>query len=204
MSNDQAPPQSAPRPWFGKAVALVAPAAVAAATAYLYCVTPTDNSLYPRCILHSLTGLNCPGCGATRAVHALLHGDLCQALAYNALFILLLPLFLALAVRVWWAALRARRVTGPRMPRSALRALLAVVIAFGILRNVGYYPFTLLAPHDLDNAAATGQPAEPAGPADPDNAGPVGATRPAVGDTRDPLPQAEQKRSGGGPHADGA
>jgi hypothetical protein len=177
---------------------------VAAATTYLYWVTPTDSSWYPRCMLHSWTGLNCPGCGTTRAVHALLHGNLRQALAYNALFIVFLPLFLALAVRVWWAAVRARPVAGPSMPSWAIRAFLVLVLAFGILRNVGYYPFTLLAPHDLNNTAATGQPAEPARPADTDNAGPVGAARPGSGESRDPLPQAEQRGSGSGSHADGA
>jgi hypothetical protein len=185
-------------------MALVAPLVVAAATAYLYWVPPTDSSWYPRCMLHMLTGLNCPGCGTTRAVHALLHGNVRQALAYNVVFVLLLPLFMALAVRVWWAGLRARPVAGPRMPRWAIRALLVVVIAFGILRNVGYYPFTLLAPHELDKAAATGQPAAPARPADTDNAGPVGAARPDVGETLDPLPQAEQRGHGRRPQADRA
>jgi hypothetical protein len=191
MSNEQGHATPVHNPWVGRVKALVAAVVVATATVYLYAVKPTDSSLYPRCILHSLTGLNCPGCGTTRAVHALLHGDLRQALAYNVVFILLLPLFLALAARVWWAALRGRRVAGPRMPRWAIRTLLVVVFGFGILRNVGYYPFTLLAPHELDKAAATDQPSEPARPADPENAGPIGAAQPQVGERLDHLPPAE-------------
>jgi hypothetical protein len=159
-------------------------------------------------MLHSLTGLNCPGCGATRAVHALLHGDLRQALAYNVVFVFLLPLFVALAVRVWWAALRGKPVSGPRMPPWAIRAVLVIVLAFGILRNVSVYPFTLLAPHDLDRATATelpaGAPAEPARPAEGESAAPVGAARPHAGGMFVHHSQAEQRGPGVGPRAAGA
>src|SRR5450631_3803194 len=59
---------------------------------------PSTHGFYPVCLFHSLTGLNCPGCGMTRALYALLHGNLRVALKDNALFILTLG---ALAV---WAA----------------------------------------------------------------------------------------------------
>ena len=72
----------------------------------LYTYPPEDFAYYPKCWLYVLTGLHCPGCGATRAVFALLHGDWEQALAYNALFVLLLPLArLRLAVPTFTAAL---------------------------------------------------------------------------------------------------
>lgn len=38
--------------------------------------------LFP-CVLHSLTGLYCPGCGGTRAVAFLLHGDFLHSLVYH-------------------------------------------------------------------------------------------------------------------------
>ena len=38
--------------------------------------------LFP-CVLHSLTGLYCPGCGGTRAVVFLLHGDFLHSLVYH-------------------------------------------------------------------------------------------------------------------------
>ena len=37
---------------------------------------PVVTSWFPACIFHQLTNLHCPGCGATRAIHALLHGCL--------------------------------------------------------------------------------------------------------------------------------
>ena len=37
----------------------------------------------PPCIFHSLTGLYCPGCGGTRAVLFLLHGQVGKSFYYN-------------------------------------------------------------------------------------------------------------------------
>lgn len=51
---------------------------------------------FPRCPVKLLTGLSCPSCGAQRAFHALLHGQVVEALSFNYFFILSIPyLFLA-------------------------------------------------------------------------------------------------------------
>ncbi len=39
--------------------------------------------LLPPCMFHTLTGFSCPGCGCTRAVAALLRGDLLLSLRLN-------------------------------------------------------------------------------------------------------------------------
>lgn len=38
---------------------------------------------YPRCIIHYLTGYDCPMCGNQRAIVEFLHGNLITAFAYN-------------------------------------------------------------------------------------------------------------------------
>ena len=43
---------------------------------------PLNHILLP-CIFHKLTGLYCPGCGGTRAVVFLLHGDFLHSLVYH-------------------------------------------------------------------------------------------------------------------------
>ena len=43
--------------------------------AMVFFFNPSTHGFYPVCLFHSLTGLNCPGCGMTRALYALLHGN---------------------------------------------------------------------------------------------------------------------------------
>ena len=62
------------------AVGLIAAAALIAA---YYRLGP-ESGLYPRCMFRQLTGLDCPGCGSQRAIHALLHGHVAEAWGYNA------------------------------------------------------------------------------------------------------------------------
>jgi Protein of unknown function (DUF2752) len=126
----------------GRASAAVLLAVIAIAV--LYRVDPTTSDWLPKCPLHRLTGWHCPGCGSTRAAHALLHGDVGSALAYNALLICAAPL-----AAIYWGWSRWRR--GPQWATAlsvrAILLVLAVLVAFAILRNVPAYPFNLLAPH---------------------------------------------------------
>lgn len=54
-------------------------------------VNPTTSTL-PQCPVHALSGLSCPGCGATRALHAIAGGDVVQALNHNAFFVVAVAL----------------------------------------------------------------------------------------------------------------
>ena len=58
----------------------------------LFLFNPAQVPIYPVCLFHQWTGLNCPGCGSLRAMHQLLHGNVLQALQYNALLVGSLPL----------------------------------------------------------------------------------------------------------------
>ena len=89
---------------------------------------PERFSFYPRCPIHDFTGLLCPGCGATRAVAALLHGHLLQALDLNALVVVLLP------ATVLWALSPAGRRRS--LPVPAIAVLLALCAAFTVVRNL--------------------------------------------------------------------
>lgn len=90
----------------------------------------------PACLFHSLTGWNCPGCGSTRALHQLARGHLVTALGFNPLIVLALPV-----VGIWLIR-RDRLVVKP----TWIFLLVTVTLAFGVLRNVPSYPFTLLNP----------------------------------------------------------
>jgi len=123
-------------------------AIILAALTLVFFADPATHSYYPPCLFHAITGLYCPGCGALRAMHRLLHGDLLAAISLNPLFVLMLPY---LGYSLWLHLrdlLQGRSLTSEVRLRPALIwALLAVIVAFGVLRNVPIYPFSLLTPH---------------------------------------------------------
>ncbi len=92
----------------------------------------------PKCLFHEWTGLYCPGCGGTRALYALLHGELKTSLHDN---LLLIPVGLTAA------ALIVRPRIGLRRPVAI--AILVIVVGFTVLRNIPCAPFTALAPVPL-------------------------------------------------------
>jgi hypothetical protein len=109
--------------------------AVLGAGAVLYFFNPSTHGFYPVCEFHQLTGLNCPGCGGTRAVYQLLHGRFLRALQDNALVIFSLA---ALGGRSAWLAARKVRnqpVT-PFLPSAVLWTFLLIAIVFTVLRNL--------------------------------------------------------------------
>ena len=114
--------------------ALLAAAFLACAALLIY--PPTQTSFYPACPIHQYLGIDCPGCGATRALAALLHGHLREALRLNALFVLLLPSALAGAAESLRRALRPGRFRWPQPPAPAIYATVVAAVIFTIARNL--------------------------------------------------------------------
>jgi hypothetical protein len=99
----------------------------------------------PSCMFQKVTGWNCPGCGGTRCVIRLAHGDLVGAVGMNPIVVLYGALAIGwLSVGVLQEA-RGRRA--PALPSWTGWLLGGGVLLFGILRNLPWWPFTLLAPH---------------------------------------------------------
>jgi hypothetical protein len=127
----------------------VAACACAAAGAYAYSVDPATGG-YPGCLLYQATGYYCAGCGATRAIHALLHGRVLDALHDNLFFTLLLPLVAAMifrfAAQAWreseWPTIRA----GQRTIAWRGAAMVGVALLFMVVRNVPGGAFDWLRP----------------------------------------------------------
>lgn len=129
-----------------RALAFAGAFAVTAAVIFVRQVNPTSSSLFPACPLHSLTGLNCPGCGATRGMHALLNGDVLAALDYNVLLVGFVPLMIYGFVVLISLGVRGRAVPPPIYFPQLIFGFSLVLLAFGVLRNLPFYPFTILAP----------------------------------------------------------
>lgn len=130
------------RPWQVAGAALAA-AAVAAGIWLLRTFDPNvAGNPFPACTFRLLTGLYCPGCGATRALHALVHFDVARAASMNLLIVFMLP-----TLPMIFAASRGWR---PRALRPVIavveqpRFWLVLIPLFGVLRNLP--AFAALAP----------------------------------------------------------
>ncbi len=108
---------------------------------------PAGMPWFPGCLFHRLTGLDCPGCGMTRATHAALHGRLMEAFRFNPLGMILLPVLLAWLAAMLPAWLRGRpiRPSGPVLSRM-VRWGLGLILVFWFVRNLPFWPFPLLSP----------------------------------------------------------
>lgn len=104
--------------------------------AVLLLYPPARTSFYPACPIREYLHIDCPGCGATRALAALLHGRIVEALRLNALFVLLLPVVLAGAIESYRRALLPGGFSWPQPPVPAVYATLAVAAIFTVARNV--------------------------------------------------------------------
>ena len=125
---------------------VLAPLAAAGTLALMGGVLHTvDPSAGPTlCPLRALTGLACPGCGTTRMLHHLLHGDLGTAFAYNPLTFLLVPVALLTAFTWLTRQLGGPSLWAPRVPARLVWVFVAVVAAYGVARNVPIGPLQAL------------------------------------------------------------
>jgi hypothetical protein len=88
----------------------------------LFLFDPAHYHFYPICYFHLLTGFYCPGCGALRATHQMLHGNFAAAAHLNLLVVLAVP------AAVLWKVRPVRRIL--------VCTFLAACIAFTVARNL--------------------------------------------------------------------
>ena len=110
---------------------------------YFLWIFPPDG-----CTLHNLTGYYCPGCGGTRAIHALLHGHIMRSFFYH-------PIVVYTAVFFGWFMLsqtiekasRGRFAIGMHYRDIYLWIALAIVLLNWLVKNL---VLAVLALHFLD------------------------------------------------------
>lgn len=119
---------------------------VVAIIGLFFLVNPEKGGIFPECIFHSATGYYCPGCGSQRAFHSFLHLDFMGVIRHNILFLpggalvtygILLPVVNRLFRKSYPNFLYNKRVP---------LIILIVIVLFGILRNLPFPPFLMLAP----------------------------------------------------------
>jgi hypothetical protein len=117
--------------------------ALAAGSTYLFIFEPGKSGLFLICPFFKLTGFACPGCGSTRGLHQLLHGNVVAAFKFNPLLMIMLPFLLYALLRYTNAALRGRQLKGNQLDAKYIWLLFFVVLSFWIVRNTPFYPFPI-------------------------------------------------------------
>src|SRR5208283_4973360 len=134
-ASQSAPPKTAASQSLAFFTVVVLAVAALGSGAVLFFFDPAKHGFYPICLFHSLTGWNCPGCGATRAAYQLLHGHLLRALHDNALFVLALA---ALTARSAWFVIQKNRSQPAAFVVSPMMLWVFLILAFAFtgLRNL--------------------------------------------------------------------
>ncbi len=136
-------PIGSAEPWYRRRLyaLLGSGALLIAALSYIGLVDPHQpDSFFPLCPFHLLTGWNCPGCGALRMTHDVLHGDLLAAINDNVVLLVGIPLL------VGWVVLRRRSGKWP-LTLPAIATVIITLLAWALVRNLPGFPLvpTLLA-----------------------------------------------------------
>jgi hypothetical protein len=87
------------------------------------------------CPFREVTGLDCPGCGMTRAVAHVSRGRVGTALDYNLFLVVLIPVLLYLWA-AWLAAAFGRRLPPLRVGARGYAIGGVVLAVFGVVRNL--------------------------------------------------------------------
>ncbi len=88
------------------------------------------------CVFQMMTGLKCPSCGVTGMCLAILRLDFKTAFYCNPAIFCMLPLGAAVAARHAYIYVRSGRTQPDRLTAAAMILMIAVLIVYGILRNI--------------------------------------------------------------------
>ena len=112
-------------------------AAVAIILVITYFHDPEQNWWSPKCIMLTLTGYKCPGCGIQRFAYHLMHGDVMTAIHYNYFAAALSPYLLLLASGELSPSEHWRETVHKRLANRTFGYIyLTLYFAWWVLRNI--------------------------------------------------------------------
>ena len=112
-----------------------------AGAAYLFIFEPGKSGFFPPCPFRFLTGFQCPGCGSTRALHQILHGNFEAAFMLNPLLMSGIPFMLFAFLRYSVVVMRGGVPRPNALPAPYIYAMFVVIVSFWVFRNTPFYPF---------------------------------------------------------------
>jgi Protein of unknown function (DUF2752) len=128
---------------------LAAPLGVAAVAvggcAAIWLANPTvPGGILPVCPTKALLGIDCPGCGSLRMIYSLLHFDMAAAVRFNPLGLVAVALLLWAYVAWSYGRLAGRQIRSWQHLRWSAPVALLLTLAWFVVRNLEFGPFTAL------------------------------------------------------------
>ncbi len=114
-------------------------AGVTLVAALLRFFPPGSYAIYPKCPVYVCFHIMCPGCGATRALAALVGGRIHEAFHWNPLAIVCMPFLLLFLGKCYVRAVRAQEFVFPDFSQASLTVCLVAMAAFTIVRNLNFF-----------------------------------------------------------------
>ena len=122
------------------------PVILLAGAVTLFFLDPSKHTFFPKCAFHMATGYSCPGCGSSRALYQLTHGNVLEALRLNPGIMFLL----GMGVTDFGRYIRSVKLSEPFHTVFAnVRLVIGLVVGmllYAVARNLPWAPFTDLAP----------------------------------------------------------
>jgi hypothetical protein len=115
--------------------------AMAVGSVLLYVLEPGKSRLLPVCPFRALTGFTCPGCGSTRGMHQLLHGNFLAAFEFNPLLLLALPFLLYALLSYSHRVMNGQPSRPNTLAPKYIYTIFGVILFFWVFRNTPLYPF---------------------------------------------------------------
>ena len=107
---------------------------------YYFIFTKTGYGI--PCLFHEITGLYCPGCGFTRMLFALVRFKIPEAFGYNQLLFILLPFLVFYFIYNIYLYITAKKdKILKKIPNYVYIILLVIIISWGVVRNLKWFPF---------------------------------------------------------------
>lgn len=94
---------------------------------------PYTQTIFPPCPLLHYLGIQCPGCGGTRAMYSLLHGDIATSIALNPIVV---AGYLAVAISLIGVLVGRRGGTAEKVSRGMYWAAAAIAIGATVWSTV--------------------------------------------------------------------
>ncbi len=95
-----------------------------------------EQGIFPPCPFKTFTGYDCPGCGMTRGVYALMQGNVIKMLNHNLLLLLLLPTVGYGFLRWSLASFGSDRLPKISVTPKVSYGVVLFIVAFWIVRNL--------------------------------------------------------------------